>query len=232
MPVGHNQVDEQGLPAIARQRPVAIMRSMKKEPVLFAKTAVTFTLLVLLSGQWVIAEPSIRDEPLRPATSRETVKLLETNSPQENAGLSEKDGLPEKGRPRPKVKYFGSVEQQPQVTLKGRTFTVEIADTPAARGRGLMYRNSLAEDRGMLFIYDDDALRSFWMKNTLISLDILYFDSDLQLINVIRGAQPCRYQPCPGYPSKAPARYVLELQSGMAETLAVKPGDRLFWPVK
>ncbi len=63
-----------------------------------------------------------------------------------------------------------------QVELKGKRFSVEIADNEEEQARGLMFRESMADDRGMLFIFEDDQPRAFWMKNTYIPLDILYFD--------------------------------------------------------
>jgi len=114
-----------------------------------------------------------------------------------------------------------------QVILGGQQFSVEIADSAEAQHRGLMYRESLAADRGMLFVYPDAALRSFWMKNTRIPLDILYFDTDYRLVSVIHSAPPCLDDPCPDYPSQRPTRYVLELNGGTAIRLGVRLGDRL-----
>ena len=117
--------------------------------------------------------------------------------------------------------------QEPYVVLKGERFTVELADNQKTQALGLMFREELPEDRGMLFLFPVEAMRSFWMKNTLIPLDIFYFDGDLRLVSVAENARPCRTRRCPGYPSAAPAKYVLELNSGMAAALAVEPGDRL-----
>jgi uncharacterized membrane protein (UPF0127 family) len=70
-------------------------------------------------------------------------------------------------------------------------------------------------------------MRSFWMKNTKIPLDMLFFDKDLKLISVQHSAPPCLGDPCPGYSSGAPARYVLELNAGQAKMLGATPGDEL-----
>jgi uncharacterized membrane protein (UPF0127 family) len=104
---------------------------------------------------------------------------------------------------------------------------VELADTSEKQALGLMFRDHLADDHGMLFLFPGEAMRSFWMKNTRIPLDIFYFDSRLQLVSVADNAQPCRSQRCPPYPSAAPARYVLELRAGKAAELGVRPGDVL-----
>jgi hypothetical protein len=116
--------------------------------------------------------------------------------------------------------------REPHVVLKGKTFTVEIAETKEERDLGLMFRDDLAEDHGMLFLFPVEAMRSFWMRNTRIPLDIMYFDAELNFINV-QTASPCRTRTCPVYPSTAPAKYVLELNAGKAAELGVQPGDRL-----
>lgn len=115
----------------------------------------------------------------------------------------------------------------PTVVLKGERFTVEIADEPQEQALGLMFRTELAADHGMLFIFPDERPRSFWMKNCKIPLDILYFDSDQQLINAHHSVPPCKTSRCPGYASARPARYVLELRAGTANRLEVQPGERL-----
>lgn len=114
------------------------------------------------------------------------------------------------------------------VELKGRRIPVEIADDPEERGRGLMFRDSLPTGHGMLFIHDSPAPQAYWMKNTRIPLDILYFNERLQLVSVQRNVPPCRLgDRCPSYPSVGPAQYVLELNAGEAQTLGVAQGDVL-----
>ena len=117
--------------------------------------------------------------------------------------------------------------QGPSVELKGQRISVEVADTEAAREHGLMERTQMAKDDGMLFVFDDEAPRSFWMKNTRIALDMLFFDGERRLLSVQHDVQPCTADPCPGYSSGAPARYVLELNAGQARALGVAPGDEL-----
>jgi uncharacterized protein len=116
---------------------------------------------------------------------------------------------------------------QPWVELKGKRFWVEIADDHEAQALGLMFRRELPPDHGMLFVFPREAPRSFWMKNTRIPLDIMYFGADLRLVSVAANAQPCRVEQCPGYPSAGPARYVLELNAGAATELGVVAGDVL-----
>ncbi len=117
--------------------------------------------------------------------------------------------------------------QEPHVLFKGERFTVELAETAEQQALGLMFREELADDHGMLFIFPVEARRSFWMRNTRIPLDIFYFDGDLRLVSVAENARPCKTQRCPTYPSAGPARYVLELNAGKAAELGAVPGDRL-----
>jgi len=113
------------------------------------------------------------------------------------------------------------------VELRGQHFFIELATNNAARERGLMARTALAADHGMLFVFASSAPQAFWMKNTLIALDILYFDDARKLVSVQRDVPPCTADPCPVYPSSGAARYVLELPAGTAQRIGVKPGDQL-----
>jgi uncharacterized membrane protein (UPF0127 family) len=118
----------------------------------------------------------------------------------------------------------------PSVELKGHRFDVEIAADDATRQRGLMFRDSMPADHGMLFLFDHPYMQSFWMKNCRMPLDILYFDQEYKLVNVQERVPPCRSavdSRCPVYASTGPAQYVLELNSGTAEKLGVKAGDTL-----
>jgi uncharacterized protein len=113
------------------------------------------------------------------------------------------------------------------VELADRRFTVEVATDDASRTRGLMFRDAMPGNHGMLFVFEREQPLAFWMKNTRIPLDILYFDSDLRLVSVAADTPPCVTPYCPAYPSARPARYVLELNAGLASELGVQPGDQL-----
>ena len=114
------------------------------------------------------------------------------------------------------------------VELKGKRFSVEIADEAAERERGLMFRDELPAENGMIFIHDELEPQAYWMKNTKIPLDILYFDDALKLVSAQQRVPPCSMgDRCPPFPSDGPARYVLELNAGLVEELGVKPGDEL-----
>ena len=114
------------------------------------------------------------------------------------------------------------------VELAGQRYVVEVADDDEERARGLMFRDSLAEGHGMLFIHDHEERQAYWMKNTRIPLDILYFDASLQLVTQQRDVPPCSAgDRCPPYPSRAPALYVLELNAGEARRLGLEDGSLL-----
>jgi len=114
------------------------------------------------------------------------------------------------------------------VELSGERFQVEIAATEEARARGLMFRDRLEDGHGMLFIHDRQEPQAYWMKNTRIPLDILYFDNARRLVSQQRDVPPCwSGRGCPSYPSRVPARYVLDLNAGEAARLELEDGAEL-----
>ena len=117
--------------------------------------------------------------------------------------------------------------REPWVELGGQRYAIEIADDDAERARGLMYRDAMEAGHGMLFIHEAEEPQAYWMKNTKIALDMLFFDAERRLVSVQRDVPPCLADPCRGYSSGAPARYVLELNAGQATKIGVHPGDEL-----
>ncbi|MFH1393733.1 MAG: DUF192 domain-containing protein [Candidatus Micrarchaeota archaeon] len=100
---------------------------------------------------------------------------------------------------------------------------VEIADTQLKKMRGLMFRESMPENDGMLFVFGSPGTYSFWMVNTSIPLDAIYFSSDGQVVDVI-SMEPCGAFKCPTYAPKAQAQYVLEVNRGFAEKHGIAAG--------
>jgi len=116
------------------------------------------------------------------------------------------------------------------LTIRSRTgehrFTVEIAATPDQQERGLMFRKSLAPNRGMIFPYDPPQEVGFWMKNTLIPLDIVYIRANGTIAHIVN-AEPMDLTPLP---SGEPVVLVLEIAGGRAAQLGIKDGDKVSWP--
>lgn len=114
------------------------------------------------------------------------------------------------------------------VTDTGRhAFQVEIADDEAERQRGLMFRPPLGDDEGMLFEFPESAERSFWMRNTPSSLDIIYVAPDGRIVSIARNTTPNSDTPIP---SNAPASGVIELRAGRAAEISADPGDQIEHP--
>ena len=103
---------------------------------------------------------------------------------------------------------------------------VEYARTVDEMNKGLMFRDSLDDDAGMLFVWEDEAPRSFWMKNTRIPLDIIFISGSNEIINILQ-AEPCTSDPCPTYNSAMPAKYVLEANRGFCAARGISPGDKV-----
>ncbi|MFT3998356.1 MAG: DUF192 domain-containing protein [Asticcacaulis sp.] len=103
-------------------------------------------------------------------------------------------------------------------------FQVEIADDDQERETGLMNRDSLAEDRGMLFLFPDVRERAFWMKNTHIPLDIIYLSKSGEVVSIQKNTIPMNETPLQSY---GPAAAVLEINAGLSDRLGIVPGDKV-----
>jgi len=112
------------------------------------------------------------------------------------------------------------------VTIGKKTYTLEIAARTAEQEHGLMQRDSMPSDHGMIFVFPDRQMRNFWMKNTRIPLDILYLDSDGSIVS-IHHMDPYKLD---GVPSGLPAQYAIELNAGQAAEAGVKVDDTLQLP--
>jgi uncharacterized membrane protein (UPF0127 family) len=111
------------------------------------------------------------------------------------------------------------------ITSQGRTrLEAEIADTPEARARGLMYRTELADDHGMLFDFGLTRRVSMWMKNTPLSLDMIFADEQGTVLYIAAGTVPFSEETIS---APVPVRSVLEVKAGLADRIGVKPGDRI-----
>lgn len=104
------------------------------------------------------------------------------------------------------------------------TLDIEIADDDYATETGLMYRNSMAENHGMLFIFKDSQPRSFYMKNTEIPLDIIYFNSEKEIVSIQKNAKSFDET---SLPSEAASQYVLEVNAGLSDKWKLEKGDKI-----
>lgn len=121
-----------------------------------------------------------------------------------------------------------------QVQIGDRTFTLELALDDATRTQGLMHRESLAEDGGMLFVFPSAAVRGFWMKNCLMDLDIIFLDGMgyVTAVHTMTAPPPGSKGPFPSWSSVTPAQFAIEIQPGLAKQLGVKRGDQIELPLK
>ncbi len=116
----------------------------------------------------------------------------------------------------------------PTVTFPdGYVVRVEVAANDELRAQGLMFRDRLREGYGMIFIFARMDVYPFWMKNTLIPLDMIWIDDDRRIAHVKHDVQPCQADPCPSHDPGVPARYVLEVAGGVARQHGLREGDRL-----
>ncbi len=103
-----------------------------------------------------------------------------------------------------------------------RRLDLEIADTEAQRVQGLMYRGTMNDDQAMLFIFKDEEIRTFWMKNTYISLDLLFAAEDGRIVSISRNTMPYSEAPVT---SRGKAKYVIEVVAGFCDQYGVEEGD-------
>jgi hypothetical protein len=113
-------------------------------------------------------------------------------------------------------------------TIKGKPFTLEIADTDAKRERGLMFRNSMPADHGMIFVFDAADNYRFWMKNTFIPLDIIFLDASGKVLDI----EPRKAHDETSMGPDDPALYVIELNAGAAKNIGLSRGDHIDIPQK
>jgi len=110
---------------------------------------------------------------------------------------------------------------------KSHVFQAEVAKSSKERGRGLMYRTEMADDEGMLFIFDGEGDRYFWMKDTPLSLDIIFISKAGEIVRIAENTTPFSEKIIP---SRKPAQYVLEVLAGTSNRLGIKAGDRIVSP--
>ncbi len=106
------------------------------------------------------------------------------------------------------------------------TLDIEIADTDSLRERGMMQRTSFPPKSGMLFVFERQELRQFWMGNTPLSLDLLFISNDSTIVDIAKQAKPYSDEPIVG---RQPAQFVLEVSGGFVDTRGIVEGDQVHW---
>ncbi len=128
--------------------------------------------------------------------------------------------------------FVAACANQPELILKTAngdfTFEIELADTPQSRAEGLMFRNELAPNAGMLFDFKEEREVSFWMRNTFIPLDMIFISADGTVMNIHENARPQDDTPIP---SGVPVRFVLEIPGGRSAEIGLKVGDKMVHPL-
>ncbi|MDD2697122.1 MAG: DUF192 domain-containing protein [Candidatus Pacebacteria bacterium] len=125
------------------------------------------------------------------------------------------------------VFIFFTSEKYNLVCFGSNCFQVEIADNSLERSQGLMFRQKLDSDKGMLFIFENEGEYPFWMKNTLIPLDIIWINGDKEVVFISENAQPCMEEfSCPSINPGKNARYVLEINGGISEKIGLNIGNK------
>jgi uncharacterized protein len=122
---------------------------------------------------------------------------------------------------------FSVPVEMSRVCFEEACFDVEIADTTYKQQRGLMNRESLEKNKGMLFVFEKENIHKFWMKNTLIPLDMIWIDGNRKIIYIQKNAQPCKAEPCEIFGPDENAKYVLEINGGLAENIELEIGDEM-----
>lgn len=121
-----------------------------------------------------------------------------------------------------------AIEQQiSKVCVDQTCFNVEIADSKEERKQGLMYREHLNQDKGMLFIFTKEDIHPFWMKNTLIPLDMIWIDEKMEIVSIFPNAQPCKTKNCESIRPLKKAMYVLEINGGVAAEKGIELHDKV-----
>ncbi|MCK4664533.1 MAG: DUF192 domain-containing protein [Bacteroidales bacterium] len=148
----------------------------------------------------------------------------------------------DKKKPNPNIPPKFVVVEEPKFRKEGELFfiftdindtitkiDIEIADNPNKRDRGLMFRRSMPDSAGMFFIFDKAERQSFWMKNTIISLDIIYVNENYDIVNIYENTKPYSLK---SLHSIEYAKYVVEVNAGFCKKFSIKIGDKIDYKIK
>ena len=121
--------------------------------------------------------------------------------------------------------FIDKADDESKVCFEDSCFNVEVVDSSEEREKGLMFRESLDKNKGMLFIFEQSGNYPFWMKNTLIPLDMIWIDEENRIVYIKDNAMPCKENTCEIINPNANAKYVVELNSGTANEIGINIGD-------
>lgn len=170
------------------------------------KKALTITIIALLA----ILVTNCKETPQRDKNHNKTHKELKVNKYGfDNPPEFHKDG---------ELKF---ISENDSVIFNIDT---ELATNKEEHARGLMFRKQMDENKGMLFIFNDEDMRFFWMQNTLIPLDIIYINAKKEVVSIAANAKPLDITTLP---SEAPAMYVVEINAGLCEKYGIVPGTKI-----
>jgi len=120
-------------------------------------------------------------------------------------------------------------KKQSQVCFGDYCFGVEISKSPIQKAKGLMFRDKLEENQGMLFVFEAEKKHSFWMKNVSFPLDIIWLGANKKVVFVSHDAQPCKDLKCLAIQPTTNAKYILEINGGLANKIGLKIGSQLIF---
>ena len=118
-----------------------------------------------------------------------------------------------------------SEEYREAVTIRDITFQTQLATTDSEKVEGLMNVTSMPEGKGMLFVYDHESPKRFWMKDTIIPLDMIFIDDVYRIVEIFENVPPCDTEECSIYYTPKGIKYVLEINGGLSKTYGFKIGD-------
>lgn len=122
--------------------------------------------------------------------------------------------------------FIGCQSEADEVCIRSTCVDIEIVQTPEKIEKGLMFRDNMPQNHGMLFVFASEGEYSFWMKNTLIPLDMIWMDYNRRVVHIEENVPPCKKNPCPSYTPSNAALYVLEVNAGYVQKHSIKLNDR------
>jgi len=170
---------------------------------------ILIAVLILIAG-YFFYDNVLREEPVKPPVFVDPKeKVKSTTEPQ-----FKREG---------ELEFIRSAGKKDSAVKK---IDIELALDDAEREQGLMYRKSMDDNKGMLFIFDTDELQSFWMKNTIMPLDIMFVNSDFKIVKIHKNTTPFSEN---SLPSDKPSKYVVEVAAGFSDRFGIKEGDKILF---